>query len=927
MKQGTLRIPVLPLVLALASALTACGGDDPEKLVQSARAYLEKRDNAAALIELKNALQARPDAAEARFLLGQALLATGDAPGAEAEFRKASEYGSSADDVTPWLVKAMLAQGQVRKVTEQFAETRLAAPAAQAELQTLLASAWLAQGKQDKAEAGIASALQAKPGHPTALLAQARLAAAKGDFDSALGALEQVLAGKTQLEEAYRLKGDFLSYGKRADAEALAAYRESVRVRPDYSEGQAAVVRLLMKSGELEQAAKELDKLVGMAKGKPMTLFLQARLAFLQKDYQAAREHAQQLLRLSPGSPQALELAGTVEHLLKSWVQAEALLAKAVAMAPELKGARRILVDTYLRTGQLDKALATLPSDLDKGETDSATLALAGRVYMMRGDVERAQRYLARSSKLDPDNPAKRTTLALSKLMAGKADTAFDELQDIAASDNGVVADMALVSAHLRRKEFDQALAALDGMEKKRPNDPAMAQLRGQVLIRKGDIAGARQAMERALASDADYFPAIAALAAMDMADKKQEQAQKRFEELLKRKPKHLQAMLALAELKARQGADKDEVAGLLRKAVEAVPGEAAPRLALVAHHLQHKEPKEALTVASNAAAALPQNAEVLDALGRTQMAANESNQALGTYGKLAALQPRSTLPYLRMAVIHAAAKDSAAAAESLRKALEIQPDLLVAQQGLAGLAVQGEKTPDALAIVRDVQKQRPQQPVGYLMEGDIQAAAGKWQAAAEAYGRGLKPAPATELAVKYHGATVAAGKKPEAARFAAEWQRQWPKDLGFTLYLGDRAMAVSEYTEAARQYQKVLDQQPDNPLVLNNMAWSAGKLGRKDALAFAEKANQVAPNKPALMDTWAVLLADGKEYARALELERKVVEMQPAVPLFKLNFAKIQLKAGDKAAAKSTLEELAKLGDKIRENERAEVEQLLKTL
>ena len=80
-------------------------------------------------------------------------------------------------------------------------------------------------------------------------------------------------------------------------------------------------------------------------------------------------------------------------------------------------------------------------------------------------------------------------------------------------------------------------------------------------------------------------------------------------------------------------------------------------------------------------------------------------------------------------------------------------------------------------------------------------------------------------------------------------------------------------------------------------------------------------------MDTWAVLLADGKEYARALELERKVVEMQPAVPLFKLNFAKIQLKAGDKAAAKSTLEELAKLGDKIRENERAEVEQLLKTL
>jgi len=509
--------------------------------------------------------------------------------------------------------------------------------------------------------------------------------------------------------------------------------------------------------------------------------------------------------------------------------------------------------------------------------------------------------------------------------MAGKADSAFDDLQDIAASDTGVVADMALVGAHMRRKEYDQALAALDGIDKKRPNDPAMAQMRGQVLMRKGDLAGARQAMERALANDANYFPAIAALAALDMTQKQPEQAQKRFEELLKRQPKQLQAMLALAELKIRQGAGKDEVAGLLRKAVEAVPGEAAPRLALIAYHLRNQEGKEALSVASDAAAVLPQNAEVLDALGRAQVAANESNQALGTYGKLAALQPRSTLPHLRMAMIHAAAKDGPAATESLRRALEIQPDLLVAQQGIAGLAVLDQKTPDALSIVRDVQKQRPQQPVGYLMEGDIQAAAGKWEAAAEAYGRGLKPAPATELAVKYHGATVAAGKKAEAMRFAAEWQRRWSKDVGFLMYLGDRALAGDDYAEAARQYQKVLDQQPGNPLALNNMAWSAGKLGRKDALAFAEKANQVAPNKPVLMDTWAVLLADGKEYERALELERKVIEMQPAVPLFKLNFAKIQLKAGDKVAAKATLQELSKLGDKIKEQ--AEAEQLLKTL
>ena len=70
---------------------------------------------------------------------------------------------------------------------------------------------------------------------------------------------------------------------------------------------------------------------------------------------------------------------------------------------------------------------------------------------------------------------------------------AIDELQDIAASDTGATADLALISAHLRRKEFDKALAAIDKLEAKQPDKPLAANLRGRIQLAQKDNAGGAQ--------------------------------------------------------------------------------------------------------------------------------------------------------------------------------------------------------------------------------------------------------------------------------------------------------------------------------------------------------------------------------------------------------------------------------------------------
>ena len=916
------RSPISTLLLALL--LTACG-EKPESMLNSAKDYLAKNDAKAAVIQVKNALQANPDLPEARFLLGKALLETGDAVGAETELRKALALKVPQEQVVPLLAKAMLAQGQAKKMTEEFGKTTLSQGTANAELQTSLASAFAMEGKGEQSNAALAAALLADPAYDPALLLQVRQKASQRDVEGAIAGVDAVIAKSPKNFEAWKLKGDLFLHTKNQPDEALAAFRKSVEVRPDYVAGHASAIRVLFQQNKLEEVDKQLAALKAIAPNHPQTKFFEAQLAYQRKDFKLARSLSQQVLKSAPNNPLGLQLAGATELALNSPLQAESYLSKAVQLAPQMGLARRLLAATYARTGNTAKAIATINPGLATEPVDPELLSLAGEVYLQSGDTKKAEEFFAKAIKQDPQNARRRTALAVSQMMTGHADSAFTELEQIATSDKGTVADMALISAHLRRNEFDKALKAIDALEKKQPGKPGAAILQGRTFLAKKDTANARKSFERALGMEPTFFPAVASLAALDIAEKKPEEAKKRFEALLSKEPKNGQALLALAELAARSGASKDEVTKLINNAVAANPAEMAPRLLLINFHLNNKDFKQALSAAQDAQTAVPDSPELLDALGRTQQAAGDFNQALVTYNKLATLQPMSPQPHMRMADVHMAAKNKEAAAQSLRKALEIKPDLQQAQRGSILLDVDGKNYQSAIATARTMQTQGPNQAIGYVLEGDINATEKKWEAAGTAYRNGLKQTSSTELALKLHNVFMASGKTADADQFSAKWQKEHPQDAAFLLYLADGAIARKDYALAERNYQAVLKLQPNNAVAYNNLAWVTAKLNKDGAIAYAEKALAIAPNQPAFMDTLATLLSDKSEHAKALELQKKVVTLQPDAPLFKLNLARIQIKAGDKAGAKVTLGELTKLGDKF--GGQAEVASLLKGL
>lgn len=903
---------VFGLAVALCAGLTACGDKAPEELLASAKVYLAKNDLNAGIIELKNALQRQPNLAEARFLLGKALLDREDAVAAEVELRKASDLRYPDEQVLPLLAKALLLEGKEERLVRDYGAVRLATPTPMAELKTALATAYAAQGNIALSKTALAEALLGAPDLGPALVLQARLKAADRDYDGALALLDKVIAKDAGNYEALHVKGQLLRFAKADAAGALEAERRALTIRKDWLPAQASVLEILVSRHEPAAAKAQLAELKKAHPVHPQTRYLEAEIAFLDQDYKAARELIQQVLKVAPENVNALVLAGSIEMQVGSLAQAENLAAKAMKRSPQDAETRLLLARIYLRSGESSKAQETLTPLLEGPDVTAEALNLAGQAALQSGDAKSAEAQFSRAAKLNPGDVGNRTDMALIQVSKGNSQLGLAQLEEIASADKGTVADMAIISARLRQSDYDAALKAIDSLERKLPDKPLAAQFRGEVQLMRQDYAAARQSFTKALAIDPLYFPAAARLSTLDLRDKKPDEARKRFARLLAADPKNVRALVAVAELRAMSGARKEEVAGLLADAIRLNPSEVAPRLLLIELWMRNRNYKEALVSAQDAVAALPERYDLLDALGRAQAASGDFNQAIASFSKLVAAQPKSPRPLVALADVYVAAGDKGKALRSLEQALRAAPNFLPAQQKSIALHVTAGRRSEALAIAREVQKQRPTQAIGWIFEADIQTVAKNWTGASALYQTALQKEATTSTAEKLHASLLAGDKRADAEARATQWTQAHPGDATFILYLGGRALAEQRFAEADARFQQVVKLQPDNPIALNNLAWTSARLDKPGAVELAERANKLAPNQPQFMNTLAVILAMRKDWKRAIEIQQKAVTLQPQNNAFRLSLAKMYVSAGENSLARKELEQLARLGGRF---------------
>lgn len=901
------RCSVLGVVLALL--LTACGVD-PQARVAAGKAYLLKDEFQPAIIELKSALQADPDLAEARLLLGKAFLGSGLAALAQVELRKALDLGTPEDLVYPEVARALLLDGNFRAVVDEFEKTRLKSPLAQADLGVSVATAYGNLGQADKARQIIDQALQSAPDYGPARTFRIRLAASAGNLEEALTWISRELVDRPDDHEGWILKGDLLLRARNDHEAALEAYRRALAVRPRDLHAHSNAMSVLVETQDKERAREQLIQMSKAVGGHPLTLYFAGRVALLEHQPERAYELAQKLLGLAPNDPRSAFLAGMVAYDRKQYIQAERFLLQAKNRAPTSVPTLQMLGATYLHLGQPAKALGILEPLLRLPRPNPTVYALVAQAHLQSGNLNEAETAFAQAARLNPNDIHSKAALALARVQRGDVKAALADLRQVAAADTGMTADLALVSALLHQKDYVAALEAIAKLETKSPDDPTAAAMRARVLLLQGDRTAAAQAFEHALTLRPSFLPAAVGLAELALAANDRGAALARIDALVKASPGSASALLVSAAVRERTGAAPKEVMDILRLAGRADPRDPGARLALINYSLSVKDPRTALEAAQIANNDFPDHAGVVDALGRSLAASGDRHQAIAAFHRLTQLMPQSPLPHLRIADQQVASNDLRAAAQSLHRALEVQPGALQIQVALARVHVAAKAWDLALGVARDIRSQRPGEAAGYLLEGSIEEARGRLERALGVYREGLARLPGSgELAMRTHQSLIAAGRERDAAELEARWLGSHPRDAAFHLYLAEAALARKQVSTAERHYLEVVKLKPNNPLALNNAASLSTMLGNSGGLELAERANELRPKQPAIMDTLAMAMASQGRSAEALKLIRSAVELDKDNPLLRLSLAKILLLSGEKVEADAALRQLAALG------------------
>lgn len=897
--------PAFPIrllyALVLSASLAACGAESSEALLEKAQQSLNSGDRKTAIIQLKSAIQEDEKNAKARFQLGKLYLEGGAFSSAEKELARARASGYDASLVNPLLAKALIGQGEYKRVLDELPEPSKGGKA-DVPMLIMRATAQLGTGDKEEARKSLSQATAAAPTDVDVLLAQARLALADRDVAKAAERIDAALQIDPRHRDAWLFKADLLrATGKSGNA--AEAYQTALRLDPGHEGARLALANIAISENRLADARREIDTVLKASRNNLQARYLQALVDFREKKNEVARDHLAELLKSTPDYLPAVLLAGSVDYALGNMQSAESHLKRVVAALPRNLYALRLLAAAQLRQGRHDDAERTLAGVPDS-VNDAGFHLVAGDIALAKKQFAKAAEHFEKAAQISPDSAAIRTELGLARLVQGDQ-RALADLQAAAAMEgSGNRADAAIILHQLKQKQFDAALASIAALEKKQGTNPITWNYRGAAYLAKKDSAKARESFGQALKLDPAFFPAAANLAQLDLRDNKRAAARKRFEDILKADPKHLNAMLALADFSMR---DKDEKAyvGWLEKASQAHPKALQPRSGMVAYLLRKGDKDRAIVQAREAVNANPDNPAALNLLGATQMAVGDKAGAIATFSAMTAKAEPSADAQLNLAMAQMADKRLADARIALKKALQIKPDHVKSQDALISVEMADKKPEAALVIARSLQVQQPGSPLGFLREGDIHFEQKRAPQAIKAYQQALEKGAGSTGLIKLHRAYLLAGDASSAEIRVKDWLRKNPADNAVRNYVAEYHMLNLRNKEAIAYYQEILRQVPNDMVSLNNLANLYRVENDKRALATAEQAHKLAPGNPAVQDTLGWILVEQGQAARGLDLLKKAVAGAPREAAIRYHHAAALARTGDKAQARKTLESL----------------------
>ncbi len=859
------RIATAVIVTAALLLTAGCARETPESLLKDAQAQIGEHDYKAAQITLRNVIRLDAKSGAAHRWLGLAFLYAGEFQAAEAALRRALELADARDDVVPALAQALLRRGQPLKVIDEFAGAQLERAAARAALSATLGAAYLARGNPDKGSAAFAAALQLEPTLAAARLGQARLAIIDRRPEQAMTIIDDVLTRNPKETEAHLLRARLLLLRGDRAAAAAALERAVLSDTADLTP-RAELVMLRLADKQLDAAQDLLDKAPARQSAEPLIGYLRATVLLQRGDLPKAKEQIDGVLHKAPQHPPSLALAGEIDLRAGRVDAAETQLLKALRLQPAAAGVRRLLAAAYLRQGQPGRAVDVVQPLLSQHGQHAGTLKLAAEAYLASGDLGRAEELFEQAQ--DAGQSGMDGRLSQIALLRGDVDSAADALATASTPVDAQArqAELMLYALHMRRQQFEQAIGVAQRLSQRDVTSPLGPTLGGRARLAMADTSTARVLFDDALARQQGYVPALRGLAEADLIDGRPAQAIRRMEAAVTARGDDEALLAALADLHERTGTP-DKAAELLRRAVRANVSSVGAQTALVQQLARSGDLPAALESARLAASQNPASLPILELHAVMQEAAGKREDALRSYREMTRLHARAPVPWLKLAAAQARFEDYPGAAQSLRQARQAVPDHVSIATDLVAVLLAGRKPDEAMTVAKDMQARHPRAAIGFHLEGDVHVWLQRWPDAERAYRQALGHEPASGTTGIGLCQMYRAAKRPrEAASCVNNWLSRYPDDLTMREYAAESALALRDFSGAAKHYQFIAAKAPHSPLALVRYAGVLGRLRDSRSLELADRAVKLAPNDAQILDAAGSLHVDRGDPARGLD-------------------------------------------------------------
>jgi putative PEP-CTERM system TPR-repeat lipoprotein len=854
-----------------------------------------------ALVQLKNAVRLAPASGEARARLGAALMDSGDAISAERELRQAWTDDGPAGIIIPTLMRAMLQRNEIKQLLTEFPEPT--------------------PGTQDTTAPDVLKV------RAMALQLSGQSKEARADMDRSL-ALRRDVGGLITSAELAREQENLALAQSQTD--------EAAKLAPDSEQALVMSAKVARQSGDLKKALGIVDAFAGRMPKSAIAKALQIDLLLELKDDARAQQEVDALFRLQRNSLYGLYYRGVLlahtkdikgawqqmQSLPPEFVQSQpsialmvssvaaasgnaaaggAILATLVARNPNIVQARLQLAAIRLSQNNPRGAIDAL-SPLKSGN-DAIVHALLAQAYLKLNQLNEAIASLEIANRAPDANEIVRQQLAMSWLQAGDVDDAVQGLRDIFQRDptNANVA-AALVAGLVRASKWDEALSVVDNFSKTTPKSPLGPFNRAQILIARGNLAGAQSELDKALALDPTLVPALYYRANVLATRGDNEAAKKDLEQIIAKNPTNTSAYMRLIEIGLNSGQDQ-AVPALFERAIKAVPKDTTPRFAQTNYLVSRGQYQEAQTVMKTVLEMSPNNPEALAIQGQIQQLQGKNADAIKTFRALTATATSSPVAYALLARALYETKDQLGAEDAAKRAVELAPDSVEMRATLINIQIGGGKGEQALATARGFATAKPGTDADILVADTLVRLnrATEGEALLE---KSLRTKPDARLVLRTAQLATQIGNPQKALTMLANWASKNPNDFSMRRQYAALMMQTGNANGARKAYEALLKERPEDPIILNNLGWLLQKDDPNRALSMLSLAAKVAPRSAEVADTLGWLKYQLKDQQGALSTLQRAHEIDAKNAPISYHLALALDANGKRAEAKSLLQE-----------------------